>query len=159
MHANDPGSYGGDWYFWPFDPSDGSDLSNWGVNFGQSPECRSYADAMLHYKYTLSNCGGSNTVIQTTDSYLRQFPPGIVRYEDPGDVGYSCCGGCSLSVPEVRLYYFPDKMTIDCHNNQTSNFTSSLSAQNVRKRMHSLIVDGSTAVVSGHTLSVKHSKS
>ncbi|KAL9076347.1 MAG: hypothetical protein Q9161_001063 [Pseudevernia consocians] len=43
-----------------------------------------------------------------------------------------------------------DKSPINCQN-QTSNFTSSLSAQSLRKRVHSLIANGSTAVVSGHT--------
>lgn len=148
---NDPEYPNG--YFFPFDPSDGSDLSNWAINFGQSPECRSYADAMKEEKYTFSGCGSSNT-IQTAGEYdnSSQVPPGLERYADPGSVGYKCCGNCSLNVPEVRLYYFPDKMTIDCHNNQTSNLTSSLSAENLRKRVHSLIVNESTTVVSGHTL-------
>lgn len=140
-------------YFWPFDPSDGSDLSNWNIDFGQSPECRSYVDAMNEGKYTFSDCGSRN-IIQTAGDfdYPSQVPPGLERYLDPGSIGYKCCGNCSLSVPEVRLYYFPDKMTIDCHNNQTLNSTSSLLAESLRKRVHSLVVNESTTVVSGHTL-------
>ena len=130
----------------------------WGTNFGQSPQCRSYAEAMGRGQSTFPDCATSNTSIQTDGGPpaidLLQNYPGLVRYFDPDDtdVTGTCCGNCSLFIPEVRLYYFPEKSAIECHNNQTFNFTSTLSARNLEKRIHSLIVSGSTTVVSGHTL-------
>ena len=130
--------------FWANDGYDGPpDLSNWIVSFGQSPECRSYAEAGPGQS-TFSDCGASNTVFQTpgdwNSSYSSQIPPSVWRYFSPTYWG-SCCGNCSLDIPEVRLYYFPDKTT-NCHHNQSS----------LEKRMHSLIANGSTAVVGGNTL-------
>ena len=126
---NYPGDLNG--YFFPEDLSDGSDLSNWAINFGQSPECRSFAESISQEKYTFSGCG------KYADPSL-QIPPGVLRYAGHATT-YMCCGNCSLDIPEVRLYYFPDKTSIDCQNNKTSNSTSSLTAQ-------------STAMVSGLTL-------
>lgn len=135
-------------------------LGDWDTNFGQSPECRSYAEAMSSGKYTFSECGGSNTVISTTAGvsydYPSEIPPGVVR-QFYGFLNGTCCGNCSLDIPVVRLYYFPNKSNIDCHNNQTSeyqrpNLTSVVSAGHLEKRVHSLIANGSTAVISGHTL-------
>ena len=129
------------------------DISNWLLSFGQSPECRSYAEAGPGVS-TFSNCGASNTVSQTagglSSSYNSQIPPAVWRYFSPEYQG-SCCGNCSLDIPEVRLYYFPDKTT-DCHYNQSSNVASSLPARNLEKRIHSLVANGSTAVIGGNTL-------
>ncbi|KAK0511823.1 hypothetical protein JMJ35_005673 [Cladonia borealis] len=134
-------------------------LRDWNINFGRSPECRSYAEAMSSGKYTFSECGGSNTVISAspgvTWDYPSEIPPGLVRLFD-ATFPETCCGNCSLNIPAVRLYYFPNKSTIDCHNNQTSeyqrpNLTSVVSAGHLKKRVHSLIANGSTAVISGHT--------
>ena len=127
-------------------------LVDWDTNFGQSPECRSYAEARAQGKYTFSGCGSSNTVIQASEVVPSQIPPGLVRYGDPGSTAGTCCGDCSLDVQEVRLYYFPDKMTVDCQQNRTSNFTSTQPARSLWKPGNSLVVDGSTAVISGHTL-------
>lgn len=127
-------------------------MEEWVLNFGRSPECRSYAEALGQGQYTLSGCGGSKTDGQTVGldgSYPSQFPPGIQRHFSP-DSG-TCCGDCSVVIPEVRLYYFPEN-NVDCHPNQTSNVNATLPAQNLEKRIHSLVVGGSTAVVSGHTL-------
>lgn len=135
-------------------------MRDWNINFGQSPECRSYAEAMSSGKYTFSDCGGSNTVISASagvsNDYPSQIPPGLVRVFN-GYYNGTCCGNCSLNIPAVRLYYFPNKSTIDCHNNQTSeyqrpNLTSVVSAGHLERRVHSLIVNGSTAVISGNTL-------
>ena len=137
-------------------------LRDWNINFGQSPECRSYAKAMSSGKYTFSDCGGSKTVISTSAgvsnnyTYPSEIPPGLVRFVDRF-YNQTCCGNCSLNIPAVRLYYFPNKSTIDCHNNQTSeyqrpNLTSVVSAGHLEKRVHSLIANGNTAVISGHTL-------
>ncbi len=151
-YANDP-YYADDSgeTLWRGDPGDGSDLADWIVSFGRSPECRSFGEAMSQGQYTLSGCGSSNTVGNFDEpSDPLPTPAGLERYLSPG-IFYPCCGNCSLDIPEVRLYYFPDKNSINCQNH-TSNITSSLSAQSLRKRVHSLIADGSTAVVSGHTL-------
>ena len=136
--------FSGEWFGYP-------ELEDWGISFGRSPECRSYANALKKGQYTFSGCGSSNKVVPTDGSYSSQFPPGIVRHFPPHPEDGTCCGDCSLDIPEVRIYYFPDK-TNNCHHNQTSNVTSTLPARNLEKRIHSLIVDGSTAVVSGHTL-------
>ena len=135
-------------------------LRDWNINFGHSPECRSYAEAMSSGKYTFSECGDSNTVISATPGmtwdYPSEIPPGLVRlmewfFEE------TCCGNCSLNIPAVRLYYFPNNITIDCGSNQTfeyqrPNVTSVVSAGHLEKRVHSLIANGSTAVISGNTL-------
>lgn len=111
-------------------------MLEWDSNFGQSPQCKSYADAMSQGQSTFSNCGSSNTAIQTDEElsfHLLRNMPGLERYFYPTDWG-TCCGNCSLDISEVRLYYFPDKITIDCYsNNQTNNLTSTLSARNLKK--------------------------
>ena len=137
--------------FWAYDTPD---PMNWGTNFGQSPDCRSYAEDYRQGQFTFSGCGNSNIVVQTQYGVPSQIPPGVLRYFDPNAHSEQefCCGSCAPIASEVRLYYFPDKMTIDCPKNETLNLTSSLSTRNIRKRMHSLIVDESTTVVSGHTL-------
>ena len=141
------GSQLGDWNYG--DP--------WGTNFGRSPECRSYAEAIQQGQLAFSDCGVSNTTLQDDEwdlpaIFLLQNYPGLMRYFDEGDTSDTCCGNCSLDVPEVRLYYFPDDSTGDCHNNETSNVASTLLARNLEKRVHSLVANGSTVVVSGHTL-------
>lgn len=127
------------------------DLMDWNINFGQSLECRSYAKAIRQGEHTFSGCDSSNTISPTVGGvnydYSSQLPPGVVRDDDT-----TCCGNCSLEIPEVRLYYFPDQTTTSCRSNQTFNTTSILSSFGVRKRVHSLIADGDTAIVSGHTL-------
>lgn len=82
------------------------DLSDWILSFGRSPECRSYAEPGRG-QYTFSDCGARNTVFQTAaesgnSSYSSQIPPGVSRYFNP-DYRGSCCGNCSLDIPEVRL--------------------------------------------------------
>ena len=135
-------------------------LRDWNINFGRSPEYRSYAEAMSSGKYIFSECGGSNTIISTSagvsEDYPSEIPPGLVRFFD-AVFAETCCGNYSLNMPAVRLYYLPNKSTIDCHNNQTSeyqrpNLTSVVSAGHLEKRVHSLIANGSTAVISRHTL-------
>ena len=130
----------------------------WGTNFGQSPQCRSYAEAMSRGESTFSACDTNHASIQTDGvipliDFLKNYP-GLVRYFDPDDDEDSstCCGNCSLDIPKVRLYYFPDEPTIECHNNQTFNLSSTLSTPDLAKRVHSLVAKESTVVVSGHTL-------
>ena len=141
--------YADDWRYYP-------ELNEWAIKFGQSPECRSYANAIRPGQYTLPGCGGLDTLVQTgglsASDYSTQLPPGIDRHYSPdGEVGNTCCGDCSLDIPKVRVYYFPYKTT-NCHHNQTSKVTATLSDQNLEKRIHSLVADGSIAVISGHTL-------
>ena len=147
-YENDPDETGTE-QFWDDSAPDGSDLWTWDVKFGQSPECRSYV-AVDRGQSTFSGCDSSNLAIPTARGLDTQIPPGVLRYFSPEYQG-SCCGNCSLDIPEVRLYYFPDK-TSHCQHNVTSNVTSTLSAQKLGKRMHSLITNESTAVVDGHTL-------
>ena len=133
---------------------DGSQSIAWWASFGRSPECRSFARAFDIGQYTASNCGSGNTSvypIDTREANPLQIPPAVSRYSSPARY-LTCCGNCSLGIPEVRLYYFPDGTTTQCHNNQTSNSTSVLSAGDLRKRVQSLVGDGGIAVVSGHTL-------
>lgn len=147
-HLATENSPDGDRDFWENhveDTSNDTGLVNWDRNFGQSPECRSYADAMRKGQYTFSGCGSKDIVIQSAADfgfdfdYPLQIPPGLARFFT-SDYRGTCCGNCSVVIPEVRLYYFPDK-TNSCHDNQTSNFTST-----------SLIAVGSTAILSGYTL-------
>ena len=134
------------------------EVDPWETNFGQSPQCRSYAEALARGQSTFLDCAISNTSIQTdgqTPAIDRlQNYPGLIRYFDPydTDVSGTCCANCSLDIPEVRLYYFPDRSTIDCQSNSTSNLTLTLPARNLEKRVHSLVASGSTVVVNGHTL-------
>ena len=140
------------------------DLPNdWLVSFGHSPECRSYAREYKSGRYAISGCGDQNTVIvqnpgeldgEIGDTYPAQIPPGVVRYVDPVNLAL-CCGNCSVNISEVRLYYFPDRDTPNCHNNQMYNSSSILSSIALGKRVHSIIGDSSVAVLSGHTLLVK----
>lgn len=129
----------------------------WATSFGRSPQCRSYAKAFDRGQYTASNCGSGNTSVIPVasrglfDGYPVQLPPGVVRYWTAFQF-FSCCGNCSLVIPEIRLYYFPDSTTVECHHNQTSKSTSVLATGNLRERAQSLVPDGSVAFVNGHTL-------
>ena len=127
----------------------------WGISFGQSPECKSYVRAYGRGYYTFPECGISSTVFQTdqVSVYPSQIPPGLIRRFSPTYSKGFCCGNCSLNLPEVRLYYFPDSSITDCHYNTSFNYNSSLfSPGSIAKRIQSLVGDGSTAVVDGHTL-------
>ncbi|KAL9066670.1 MAG: hypothetical protein Q9161_007429 [Pseudevernia consocians] len=77
------------------------------------------------------------------------MPPGVNQFLAEEHT-FTCCGNCSLQIPQVRLFYFPDEINVDCQSNQTSNLTSVTSAP-VQKRVHSLVANGSTAVISGYT--------
>ena len=136
-------------------------VKTWGVNFGRSPECTSFAQDFSKTLYTFSNCGSSNTVFSTQafwderDSfgYPPQIPPGLWRRYDE-QYWDTCCGTCTLDFSELRLYYFPDGNVTDCQYNGTSKSTSASTAGNLGRRMQSLIPIGSTAVVGEHTLYV-----
>ena len=150
-----PWLYG--WHYWDY----GRDY--WGHSFGRSPECRTYANEFINGRYTFSGCGDQDTVIQATSwtggNYFTnvtlpsQIPPGLMRAFTPDNQGF-CCGNCTLwELPEVRLYYFPDSRTVGCQKNQSFNASASTSlADDLVKRMQSLVAAGSVAIVSGHTL-------
>ena len=131
--------------------------NDWLPHFGRSPECKSYAEAYSRQQFTFPGCSTSsvihlpNQAPEEDPSYPWQIPPGVIRRFSPEYTGY-CCGNCSLNLTEVRLYYFPDSTITDCHNNTSFNHSSVLSSEILVKREHSLIGDGSIAVVSGHTL-------
>ena len=136
-------------------------LKTWNANFGQSPECRSFAQAYSNGQYTFSDCGSSNTIFSTqvfwnwADSfgYPPQIPPGVLQTFDE-QYADTCCGSCTLDFSEMRLYHFPDGNSTECQYNGTSNSTSTFTAGNLWKRMQSLIPDESTAVAGEHTLYV-----
>ena len=146
---------------WPGAPGTGV-VGTWGLSFGRSPECSSFAQANSNTLYTFSNCGSSNRVISTQfdwelsetafDYYPPEIPPGVVRFYEGTPHLETCCGNCTLDFSELRLYYFPDGNSTECQYNGTSNSTSAFTAANLGKRMQSLIPDGSTAVVGEHTL-------
>ena len=148
---------------WPGGLSTGV-VGTWGLNFGRSPECSSFAQAYSNALYTFSNCGSSNTDISTQfdweDSsnssfgYPPQIPPGLLRYDAGAPQFPTCCGDCTLDFSELRLYYFPDGNSTDCQYNGTSKSTSAFTAGNLGKRMQSLVPDGCTAIIGGHTLYV-----
>ena len=140
--------------FWANDGDDGSVLDDWNINFGQSPQCASYAKAVRQGQSSIPNCITNQTDEGLPTEYDLKDMPGLLRDFDPGntmDTG-TCCGDCSVDVPEVRLYYFPNNIAVDCYKNEISNSTSTPSNQQLDKRIHSLVANGSTAVVSGHTL-------
>lgn len=119
----------------------------WGNNFGRSPQCRSFAQ--FNDTATFSNCGANNSVHH--GDYNTELPPGVIRRFDPVNTG-TCCGFCTLNISEIRLYYFPDDHGPECHHNGSLSLTSTAPASGLSKRLHSLVADGSVAIVSGHTL-------
>ena len=136
--------------FWPDD---------WASSFGYSPQCTSYAEVWQRGgQYTFSNCGSSNTIVQASAptagiALPTQIPPGVLRAipPTPHEV-YKCCGNCSLDVPEVRLYYFPDNAAPQCQGNLTNNSTAAVFGRRIDRRELPRSNTGSIAILSGHTL-------
>ena len=139
--------------FWPGD---------WAGSFGHSQQCKSYAEVWQGGgQYTFSNCGSENTVIPASlpsdgIALPTQIPPGVLRaISGHGHEVYECCGNCSLDVPEVRLYYFPDDAAPQCEQNQTVNSTAAIvNRGRFDRRVQPLSETGSIAILSGHTLYV-----
>lgn len=133
----DPDEPGAMFARWPVD---------WQSGFGRSPECRSYAQA---YKdggqYTLSGCPANDAPIpaQAAGYHPSQLPAAIFRQRI--DQIYECCGDCSLLVPQVRLYYFPE---------QNASYCSSLNATIAKSNTTIAAIDDvpSIAITNGHTL-------
>ena len=113
------------------------DVWDWLVKFGQSPQCRSYAQEYTANQYTFNDCGYSDTIYSTLSAcstaegnylqiercaYPSQIPPGLVRRFSELYID-TCCGTCTLDFSELRLYYFPEANFTGCHSNQTSNST------------------------------------
>lgn len=130
----------------------------WYSTFGRSPQCASYAEVWkAGGKYTFSDCEAGSTVVQAvaksdTGSFPSQLPPGVIRKH--GFDYSTCCGNCSLDIPEVRLLYFPDAKIGHCGKNQTLAVgpTRSGLGDILDKSADSSLGSGSTAVYSGHTL-------
>ena len=118
----------------------------WQSGFGRSPECKSYAQAYKNGgQYTLSGCPANNAPIpaQAAGYHPSQLPAAIFRQRI--DQIYECCGDCSLLVPEVRLYYFPEKNTSYC---------SSLNATMAKSNTTTAAIDNVPSIITtnGHTL-------
>ena len=139
-----------DYRDWNYIPRD------WLINFGQSSECKSYAEAYNRRQFTFPDCSTSSKVLMPDDAdvldyYPWQIPPGLIRRFSPLYIDF-CCGKCSLEASEVRLYYFPDTTITNCHNNKSFSDTSFSSPKYSLNRRQSLPRDEGIAVVSGHTL-------
>ncbi|MDI1484877.1 MAG: hypothetical protein OHK93_000011 [Ramalina farinacea] len=114
---------------------DGALPSEWNLNFGRSPECRAYAQQEEQGgQWNLAGCPAGNDVepvrmpaVTSRDPYQQpawggacdrqfsawaflptQLPPGIIQYKSDYDC-QTCCGNCTIDVPEFRLYYFEDE--------------------------------------------------
>ena len=136
-------------YNWP---------EQWRTNFGRSPECKSYAEAWQHRdQYTFSGCGTNDAVVPaSTGIFLpSQIPPGVINIIPFGS--FECCGNCSLDVPEVRLYYFPDAEDSDyCTSRNVSGGLGNHTTTTIEKRAPTGLGSLSTTVLSGYTLYVGH---
>ena len=133
----DPDEPGAIFPRWPLD---------WERGFGRSPECKSYAHAYKNKgEYTFSACPASDVPIaaQAAGYQPSQLPAAIFRQRI--DQIYECCGDCSLLVPQVRLYYFPEKNATNCLGQNATIATSNITldaSNNV----------ASIAITNGHTL-------
>ena len=114
---------------------DGALPSDWNLNFGRSPECKAYAQREEQGgQWDLAGCPAGDDVepvrmpaVTSVDPYQQpawgsacdrqfsawallptQLPPGIVQYKSDYDC-QTCCGNCTIEVPEFRLYYFQDE--------------------------------------------------
>lgn len=114
---------------------DGALPSDWNLNFGRSPECRAYAQQEEQGgQWNFAGCPASENVApvrtppvtsinfnqqpawgSTCDRQFSawallptQLPLGIIQYKADYNC-QTCCGNCTLDVPEFRLYYFEDE--------------------------------------------------
>lgn len=142
---NNPEQPGANFPFWP---------TAWQINFGRSPECSSYAHAFDRGdQLTLSGCGVNNKVIPAfQDGELpSQLPPGVLRHHE--FLHYQCCGNCSLDVPEVRLFYFPDPNAASyCANRTGVSASANYTTKAINERANSTPGFEVTATLSGQTL-------
>lgn len=150
--------------------------SDYQTSFGCSSECSTYAkiyDAqgfendfistdlagLAHYNQVISSVlNFSNCASITSDQFdipSSYTPVGVsnVNYGG-GATDCLCCGGCTLTVPEMRLLYFAST-TYDCsikYNTINSNTIPSSNSSMLKKHAHSLTPIGSTFVSDGYTL-------
>ena len=116
-------------------PNAGALLSDWNLNFGRSSECKAYVQRQQEGgQWKFEGCPAGENVeavrrpaitsfnfyqqptwestcerqFSTWANLPTQLPPGIFRYEADYDC-QTCCGNCTLDVPEFRLYYFEDE--------------------------------------------------
>ena len=132
-------------------------------SFGRSPECTSYAKAIGGlYQYTTAaystmpiqyaNCGNVNS----STPLQNLLPPGIESPQESAEEFY-CCGPCALSVPALRILYFPDLGASPCaqnYGNSTRTAAPSVpsSFNTIQKRLTSLTADDAgIAVLDGYT--------
>lgn len=131
-------------YNWPAD---------WQTKFGRSPECKSYAEVWPKGKYTFSGCGTNDAVVPASGGvlYPSQIPPGLWRKHQFQT--WQCCGNCTLEIPEVRLFYFPDPASNEyCKSRNVTSGASNVSMTALVRRAPADAVGVVTAVTSGYTL-------
>lgn len=139
-----PGQPGANFPFWPPD---------WTKGFGRSPECRSYAHAYQHKdQLTLSGCPNDAVVsAYQTGKLPSQLPPGVLRRR--GFDWWQCCGNCSLNVPQVRLFYFPDPDAASyCAGRKNASTSAGNATHPITKRAQSSVPGATTIVTMGQTL-------
>lgn len=144
-------------------------------SFGHSPECSVYANDLRAHPvvdgwdgrtvgtdvlnseddarrsaFQFSKCGSQDE----TDPRV-YTPPGVTMTNMGGPFeDFYCCGACTLKVPEIRLWYFPDSSTYSCLGdsaNATSRNRLSSNHISLNKRIESLL-NGSTLITDGYTL-------
>ena len=172
-------------YLGSFNPGDKLWL-DWRRIFGRSPECQSYASVFTnHGTYSFSDCPAGSPVQTAANILPNEIPPGMfgqdfmrgdgnenggkwkdkeVIYQQIGMVNEQmCCGNCTVKVPEVEVFYFPDpKANEHCesHNRRvgfvgTGDDLIELDDYVLpnRKALQNLQANGiSTMIVSSHTL-------
>lgn len=142
---NNPEQPGANFPYWP---------TAWQTNFGRSPQCKSYAQAFdSESQLTLSGCGVNNQTVQAFQGgeLPPQIPPGVLRHHEI--LRYECCGNCSLNVPQVRLYYFPDSNAASyCSNKTGVSVPANHTTKGFNKRADSFPGSEVTAMLGGQTL-------
>ena len=107
------------------------DLSySWGRNFGRSPQCTSYAKAIMHHDLRdspklFSDCPASYQQGIPTGIPIDEILPPAVSFLK-GNKSLHCCGPCAIFVPRVRLIYFPEEGQTRCGASQTETPMSTI---------------------------------
>ncbi len=142
---NNPEQPGANFPYWP---------TAWQTNFGRSPQCKLYAQAFdSKDQLTLSGCEVNTQVVQAFQNgeLPPQLPPGVLRHHE--FLRYECCGNCSLNVPQVRLYYFPDSDAPSyCSNRTGLSVPANDTTRAINRRAGSVLGNEVTATLSGQTL-------
>lgn len=144
-------------------------------SFGHSPECSVYANDLKAHPIVDHWDGrtvGMDVISSEDDARRSAFhfsqcgsqaqtdprvytPPGVTMTKLGGPFSeFYCCGACTLKIPEIRLWYFPDSSTYSCSGdsaNATSRNSLSSNHYPLNKRIESLL-NGSTLITDGYTL-------